>query len=89
MSICCPKWGTKLKADFHGHIKARHINSNKTDRAYILSIHGRYYNHPDATLIKNYNALVAEGRIGHYINEYNKGKGEMLLFDFYCLVELY
>jgi phosphate-selective porin len=81
MSTRCPKWGTKLKADFRRHIEARRINPNKTDRAYILSIRHRYYKgRPDATFIKNYNASVAEWRIGHYVNEYNKGKGEMFSF---------
>jgi phosphate-selective porin len=65
MSTRCPKWGTKLKADFRRHIEARRINPNKTDRAYILSIHDRYYKgRPDTTFIENYNASVAEWRIG-------------------------
>ena len=55
----------KLKAEFPRHIKARHINPNKTDRAYILSIRDPYYNGcPDVNFIKNYDALVAEWQIG-------------------------
>ncbi len=77
MSTRCPKWDTKLKAEFRKHIEARRINPNKTDKAYILSIRDRYYKgRPDATFIKNYNASVAEWRVGHYVNEYNKGKGD-------------
>ena len=77
MSTRCPKWDTKLKAEFCKHIEARRINPNKTDKAYILSIRDRYYKgRPDATFIKNYNASVAEWRVGHYVNEYNKGKGD-------------
>ena len=80
MSTCCPNWDTKLKAEFCKHIKARCINPNKTNRAYILSIlFGYYKGHPDATFIKNYNASVAEWCIGHYVNEYNKGKGEVIV----------
>ena len=78
MSTRCSKWDTKLKAEFCKHIEARRINPNKTDKAYILSIRDRYYKgRPDATFIKNYNASVAEWRVGHYVNEYNKGKGEI------------
>ena len=80
MSTHCPKRDTKLKAEFRKHIEARHINPNKTSRAYILSIHDRYYKgYPDATFIKNYNTSVAERRISHYVNEYNKGKGQIIL----------
>ena len=80
MSTHFPKWDTKLKAEFRKHIKVKCINPNKTDRAYILSIHDLYFKgHPDATFIKNYNASVAEWCIGHYVNEYNKGKGEVIV----------
>ena len=75
MSTRCLKWDTKLKAEFFKHIKARHINLKKTDKAYILSICDRYCR-PDPTFIKNYNASVAEWRIGHCVNKYHKGKGD-------------
>ena len=59
--------------------EARHISPHRTDKAYILSIREKFYKgRPDATFIKNYKALVAEWRIGHYINGYNKGKGDVI-----------
>ncbi|KAL3805653.1 hypothetical protein HJC23_005897 [Cyclotella cryptica] len=76
MSTRCPKRGRKLKADFRRHVEARRINPNKTDKAYILSICNRFYKGcPEETFIKNYPASVAEGRICHYVNEYNKRNG--------------
>ena len=49
-------------------------------KAYILSICDKYFKgRPDATFVKNFNAVVAEWRIGHYVNEYNKGKGEVIV----------
>ena len=73
MSGRTPKWGTLLKAYFRKRIETRQINPNKTDKAYILSIRDKYYkDRPDKTFIKNYKASVAEWRIGHYVNSYNK-----------------
>ena len=78
MSSRCPKWGTALKLEFRRLIENRNINPKRTDKAYILSIRDKYFKgRPDATFVKNFNAAVAEWRVGHYVNEYNKGKGEI------------
>jgi hypothetical protein len=79
MSSCCPKLGTALKTEFRRLIENRKINPKRTDEAYILSIRDKYFKGcSEATFVKNFNALVAEWRVGHYVNEYNKGKGEIL-----------
>jgi len=78
MSSRCPKWGKPLKTEFRRLIENRKINPKRTDKAYILSIRDKYFKGcPDATFVKNFNSSVAEWRIGHYVNEYNKGKGEI------------
>ena len=77
MSSRCPKWGTALKLEFRRLIENRKINPKRTDKAYILSIRDNYFKgRPDATFVKNFNAAVAEWRVGHYVNEL-KGKGEI------------
>ena len=77
MSSHCPKWGKPLKTEFRCLIETRKINPKRTDRAYILSICDKYFRgRPDSTFVKNFNASIAEWRVGHYVNEYNKGKGE-------------
>ena len=86
----CPKWGTALKEDFWGHIEARRINPNKTDKAYILGIRDRYYpGRPDKTFEKNYCASVAKWQIRHYFNTYNNmHRGEILFVCNACLFNL-
>jgi len=85
----CEKWGTRLKEDFRRHIEARRINPKRTDKAYILGIRDRYYpGRPDGTFQKNYNASVAEWRIGQYVNSWNnRHRGEVLFVCDACLTK--
>jgi hypothetical protein len=88
MSSQCPKWGTALKTEFRKLIENRKINPTRTDKAYILHICDKYFKgRPDATFVKNFNTSVAEWRVGHYINEYNKGKGE-ISFNYAALKDI-
>ena len=86
MSVRTTKWGTVLKADFRHKIETRQINPSRTDKAYILQIRDKYYkDRPDKTFIKNYKASIAEWRVGHYVNSYNKRKEG----EFICLCHFF
>jgi hypothetical protein len=86
MSSRCPKWGTALKTEFLKLIENHKINPTRTDKAYILHIRDKYFKgRPDTTVVKIFDASITEWRVGHYVNEYNKGKGKgEISFDYDC-----